>query len=105
MQLVVEDAGFGVVRDFCGHGVGRELHEPPSVPNYADSLSRRAAAQDFTLSPGLVIAVEPMVTAGTCRVMQATPGRWPVVTKDGCRAVHFEHTIAITRDGAVVLSG
>ena len=104
MQLMVEAAGYGVVRDFCGHGVGRELHEPPSVPNHADSLSRRRAAQDFTLAPGLVIAVEPMVTAGTYRVAQAAPGAWPVVTKDGRRAVHFEHTIAITRDGVAVLS-
>lgn len=105
IQLVAERAGFGVVRDFGGHGVGRELHEPPHVPNFVEMFRRRRAAQDFTLRPGLVIAIEPMVTAGTYRTMQSAPGAWPVVTKDGSRAAHFEHTVAITESGAEILSG
>lgn len=102
IQGRAERAGFGVVRDFCGHGVGRELHEPPSVPNH-DGFGRRRMP-DFILEPGLVIAIEPMFTAGTYRVMQALPGAWPVVTKDGRRSAHFEHTVAVTDSGADVLS-
>lgn len=103
IQGRAERAGFGVVRDFCGHGVG-ELHESPSVPNHADGFGRRRMP-DFTLEPGLVIAIEPMFTAGTYRVMQALPGAWPVVTRDGKRSAHFEHTVAVTDSGADVLSG
>ena len=105
MQAAVERAGFGVVRDFGGHGVGRELHEPPHVPNYADdAFRRRKSAPDFTLLPGLVVAVEPMVAAGTYRTVQSAPGEWPIVTRDRRRSAHFEHTVAVTDAGVDVLS-
>lgn len=106
IQWCAERNGFGVVRDYCGHAVGTELHEPPQVHNFVDSLSRRRSREaDFTLQPGLVIAVEPMFTAGTHEVEQSAPGEWPIVTKDRKRSAHFEHTVAVTEDGAVVLSG
>jgi len=104
IQALAERSGFGVVRDFGGHGVGRELHEPPHVPNYSDDMFRRKGPPDFTLQPGLVIAVEPMLTAGTYRTEQSAPGEWPIVTRDRRRSAHFEHTLAVTDTGADVLS-
>ncbi len=106
IQWCAERSGFGVVRDYCGHAVGTELHEPPQVYNFVDDLNRkRRRAADFTLQPGLVIAVEPMFTSGTHEVEQSAPGAWPIVTKDRKRSAHFEHTIAVTEDGVIVLSG
>lgn len=106
IQWCAERSGFGVVRDYCGHAVGTELHEPPQVHNFVDSLSRKRSREaDFTLQPGLVIAVEPMFTAGTHEVEQSAPGEWPIVTKDRRRSAHFEHTVAVTGDGVIVLSG
>jgi len=101
MQAHVERAGFSVVRDFVGHGIGQELHEAPKVPNYA-SASRRSP--DFRLEPGLVVAVEPMVNAGTADVRPGDSTGWPQVTSDGSRSAHFEHTIAVTPGGADVLT-
>ncbi len=101
MQEHVEAAGFSVVREFVGHGIGRELHEEPKVPNYADPRERRL---DFMLLPGMVIAVEPMVNLGTSAVVYADDSGWPVVTKDGRCSAHFEHTIAVTDRGADVLT-
>lgn len=101
MQRHVEDARLSVVRDFVGHGIGREMHEEPKVPNYWD---KRQNWMDFELVPGLVLAVEPMVNMGSHRVEYAGPGRWAVVTKDGKFAAHFEHTIAVVDGGADVLS-
>jgi methionyl aminopeptidase len=98
IQGGVERAGFSVVREFVGHGIGREMHEEPKVPNY---VQRR---EDFLLKPGMVLAVEPMVTMGDASVRYADASGWPVVTQDGQPAAHFEHDIAITSSGADVLS-
>jgi methionyl aminopeptidase len=101
MQRLVEGAGFSVIREFVGHGIGRELHEEPKVPNYVD---RQAKRSDFLLTPGLVIAVEPMVAAGSADVHYADTTGWPVVTRDGRTAAHYEHTIAVTQKGVDVLT-
>lgn len=101
IQAHVEQAGFSVVREFVGHGIGREMHEEPKVPNYVDPRERR---QDFMLRPGMVLAVEPMVNMGTAAVVYGDSSGWPVVTQDGSCAAHFEHTIAVTDRGADVLT-
>jgi methionyl aminopeptidase len=100
MQACVEDAGFGVVKDFVGHGIGREMHEEPKVPNYVD----RDRRNDFDLVPGMVIAVEPMVAAGDASFMYRDDDRWSVITRDRSLAAHFEHTLAVTDSGAEVLT-
>jgi methionyl aminopeptidase len=97
VQQVCEKEGFGVVREFVGHGIGRALHEEPPVPNYGKAGTGRR------LTPGLVIAVEPMVTMGSYDVKLLADG-WTAVTADGSLAAHFEHTIAVTKDGAEVLT-
>jgi len=89
------------VREFVGHGIGREMHEEPKVPNYVDPRERRL---DFMLLPGMVIAVEPMVNIGTGAVVYADDSGWPVATKDGKCSAHFEHTIAVRDHGADVLT-
>lgn len=101
MQTAVESAGFSVVRQFVGHGIGREMHEEPKVPNYVDP---REKSLDFLLTPGLVIAVEPMVNMGTAEVQYEDASNWPVVTADGKYAAHFEHTVAVTDRGCDVLT-
>lgn len=101
MQRFVETAGFSVVRDFVGHGIGREMHEEPKVPNYWDEKQRRF---DFQLQPGMCLAVEPMVNMGGKEVDYAGEARWAVVTRDRKFAAHFEHTLAITDDGVEVLT-
>lgn len=101
MQAHVEAAGFSVVREFVGHGIGQAMHEEPKVPNYVDPRERRL---DFVLLPGLVIAVEPMVAMGTHAVQYQDDSGWPVVTRDRRYAAHFEHTIAVTERGADVLT-
>lgn len=101
MQQCVESAGFSVVREFVGHGIGRDMHEEPKIPNYVDPKERRL---DFMLLPGMVIAVEPMVNMGSAAVRYGDSTGWPIVTKDGSYAAHFEHTIAVTADGADVLT-
>jgi methionyl aminopeptidase len=101
MQRLVESRDFGVVREFVGHGIGREMHEEPKVPNY---WSRGAGNVDFELLPGMTLAVEPMVTAGRPEVEFRDASRWPIATQDRSRAAHFENTIAVTEDGAAVLS-
>lgn len=90
--------GFGVVRDYCGHGVGLEVHEPPEVPNYVNPLSPNPR-----LRIGMVLAVEPMITMGSKAIHELDDG-WTVVTNDGKPAAHFEHTIAITANGAEILT-
>lgn len=92
-----EAQGYGVVRELVGHGVGREMHEEPQVPNYGT----RGAGPE--LRPGLVIAVEPMITQGA-REVEVLEDGWTVVTKDGKLAAHFEHTIAVTADGPKILT-
>lgn len=101
MQRRVEAAGFSVVREFVGHGIGRDMHEEPKVPNYVDPRDRR---QDFMLRTGMVLAVEPMVNMGTSAVVYGDATGWPVVTQDGRCAAHFEHTVAVTERGADVLT-
>ncbi len=97
VQKVAESNGFGVVRDFVGHGIGRRMHEEPAVANYGN------AGSGLRLEPGLVLAVEPMVTLGDWHVRVLKDG-WTVVTEDGSLAAHFEHSIAITEDGPIVLT-
>ncbi len=101
IQAFVEGEGFSVVRDFVGHGIGQEMHEEPKVPNYCD---REQLKHDIELRPGLTIAVEPMVNAGTPKVSYADPTGWTVVTQDGKLSAHFEHTIAVTKGRADVLT-
>jgi methionyl aminopeptidase len=97
VQQVVEGAGFSVVREYVGHGIGRSLHEDPQIPNYG--LPGRGPE----LRPGLVVAVEPMVTLGDWRT-RVLADDWTVVTADGSLAAHFEHTIAVTEGGHEVLT-
>ncbi|MFQ5500688.1 MAG: type I methionyl aminopeptidase [Phycisphaerae bacterium] len=101
IQKHVESSGFSVVREFVGHGIGQEMHEEPKVPNYTDRQQRN---QDFRMEPGLVIAVEPMVNAGSREVTTGDSTGWPQVTKDGSLSAHFEHTVAITSDGIDILT-
>jgi methionyl aminopeptidase len=101
MQAYVEEAGFSVVRDFVGHGIGREMHEEPKVPNFHDRAQKKS---DFVLEAGLALAIEPMVNAGGAAVHYAEPDHWVVVTRDGSYAAHFEHTVCVAPSGAVVLT-
>jgi len=101
MQAHVEANGFGVVRRFVGHGIGSRMHEKPEVPNYVD---RNTRLSDFVLQAGMTLAIEPMVSAGRPEVGFADDSRWTVVTKDRSPAAHFEHTLAVTADGADVLT-
>ena len=100
MQWNVERHGFSVVREFVGHGVGRTMHEDPKVPNFVTAEQLRG---DFKLKVGTTIAVEPMVVMGRRDVEMLSDG-WTIVTKDGSLAAHFEHTIAVTLDGAEILT-
>jgi methionyl aminopeptidase len=102
MGAFVRDAGFSVVESFVGHGIGREMHEDPQVPNFVSAQLRRNG--DFALEPGLVIAVEPMVNMGTKHV-KSLPDHWTQATQDARPSAHFEHTIAVTDDGPWVLTG
>ncbi len=97
VQNHVEAAGFTVVRDLVGHGIGRQLHEDPQVPNYG------RAGKGLKLSVGQVLAIEPMVNAGRPEVFTKGDG-WTVVTRDGRRSAHFEHTIAVGRETPEILS-
>ena len=101
MERYVRDYGFYVVESFVGHGIGRDMHEEPQVPNFVSSQLRRGG--DFDLRPGLVIAVEPMVNIGTKRVKDLSD-HWTQVTLDGKASAHFEHTIAMTKDGPYLLT-
>ena len=92
LAKMAEDAGFGVVKQFSGHGLGRVMHEPPEVPNFPDE---HRANWDFDLLPGMTLAIEPMLTAGGPEVELDEDDWWTVRTADGGSAVHFEHTVAI----------
>jgi methionyl aminopeptidase len=96
VQAYVEGQGFSVVRDFVGHGIGRDLHEPPHVPNYGEPGTGER------LQAGMVLALEPMVNAGGPEVEQLDDG-WTAVTADGSLSAHFEHTVAVTEKGPVIL--
>lgn len=97
VQAHAERHGFGVVRELVGHGVGQAMHEEPQVPNYGE------AGTGIELRPGLVLAIEPMITQGGPKVKILRDG-WTVVTADGKLAAHFEHTIAVTEEGPKVLT-
>jgi methionyl aminopeptidase len=97
VQSIVEAAGFSVVRDLVGHGIGVEFHEEPQVPNYGKPKRREK------LVPGLTVAIEPMVNIGG-PATRTLPDRWTIVTADGSRSAHFEHTVAITENGPRVLT-
>lgn len=98
VQERVEAQGFSVIKRFVGHGIGRMLHEKPEVPNYVPNNSSR-----LPLKPGMVIAIEPMVAMGTDQVEILSDG-WTAVTKDRSLSAHFEHSVAITKDGPFILS-
>jgi len=100
MQRHAEGAGFTLVRQYVGHGIGRIMHENPQVPNY---VSRDMRKQDFRLQEGLVIAVEPMVNMGKAEV-RTLADHWTVVTKDNLPSAHVEHTLAVTRKGVMVIT-
>lgn len=97
VQAVAEGAGFSVVREYVGHGIGRAMHEDPQVPNYG------TPGKGPTLLPGMVLAIEPMVNAGRPGVRSLKDG-WTVVTADGSLSAHFEHTVAITDDGPMIMT-
>ena len=97
VQEMCEAEGYGVVREFVGHGIGRSMHEDPQVPNYG---KRGKGAR---LKPGMVLAIEPMINLGSAEVKVLKDG-WTAVTIDGSLSAHFEHTVAITRDGPLVLT-
>jgi methionyl aminopeptidase len=101
MAKYVRDHGFSVVENFVGHGIGRKMHEDPQVPNFCTPAFRRN--HDFELEPGLVIAVEPMVNMGSKKV-RPLPDHWTQSTVDGKPSAHFEHTVAITDAGPLVLT-
>lgn len=97
VQAVLDAAGYGVVRDLVGHGVGYEMHENPNIPNYGH------ASEGPVLKEGMTIAIEPMATLGTYKV-KTDPDGWTIRTTDGSYSAHFEHTIVITADGAEILT-
>ncbi|BAM05057.1 methionine aminopeptidase [Phycisphaera mikurensis NBRC 102666] len=100
MQGYAEARGYGVVRDFVGHGIGDTMHQEPKVPNF---VNRDLLRHDIDLRPGMVLAVEPMCNQGTADVQTLADG-WTVVTADGLPAAHYEHTIAVTETGCDVLT-
>ncbi|MDI3328213.1 MAG: type I methionyl aminopeptidase [Alicyclobacillaceae bacterium] len=97
VQVHVESHGFSVVRDYVGHGIGRDMHEDPQIPNFGPP------GHGPRLKPGMTLAIEPMVNAGTYRV-KTLPDNWTVVTEDGSLAAHFEHTIAVTEGEPEILT-
>ena len=97
IQSYCEERGYGVVREYTGHGIGTNLHEEPSVPNYG------TAGRGIRLVPGMTIAIEPMINQGKASVKNMSDG-WTVKTSDGKLSAHFEHTIAITSDGPLIMT-
>jgi len=97
IQEAVESHGYNVVREYTGHGIGRRLHESPQIPNFGSPNSGPR------LKPGMVLALEPMVNAG-CWETKVLEDQWTVVTADGCRSTHFEHTVAIREHGLEILT-
>lgn len=101
MQKFAESHGFSVVEDLCGHGIGRNLHEPPSLPNFDSPKLRK---QDVELVPGLTVAIEPMVNEGSKSIV-CRSDHWTYATADGRCSAHFEHTVALTESGVWILTG
>jgi methionyl aminopeptidase len=100
VQYKIESAGFNVVREFVGHGVGKRMHEDPKVPNFVTAEQLRT---DFKLRPGMTLAIEPMVVMGDREVLQLEDA-WTIITADRSMAAHFEHTIAVTDSGVDILT-
>lgn len=98
VESTANAAGYAVVREYVGHGIGTAMHEPPDIPNYRTTRGRRTR-----LAPGLVLAIEPIITAGDAETA-VLDDAWTVVTVDGSRAAHVEHTIALTDDGPEILT-
>ncbi|PKL15205.1 MAG: type I methionyl aminopeptidase [Spirochaetae bacterium HGW-Spirochaetae-6] len=98
IQTHVEKHGFSVVREFVGHGVGNDLHEPPQIPNY-----RKNGLSKIKLRPGMTLAIEPMVNAG-CQDIVVRDDQWTICTADGAPSAHYEHTIAVTENGPLILT-
>jgi methionyl aminopeptidase len=101
IQSYVEDMGFSIVRSFVGHGIGKSLHEDPQVPNFVPKNGNRN--NGIKLKPGMVIAIEPMVNVGKPDIKILEDG-WTAVTVDGTLSAHFEHTVAVTENGPVILT-
>ena len=99
IQQHVESQGYSVVREYTGHGIGRQMHEDPQIPNYYEP---RAGGR-IRLRPGMSFALEPMVNAGGWRT-RVLDDKWTVVTADGKRSAHIEHTVAVTKDGPEILT-
>jgi methionyl aminopeptidase len=97
VQEICEAEGYGVVREFVGHGIGKSMHEDPQVPNYG------TRGKGPRLKAGMVLAIEPMINAGGAGV-KVLPDGWTTLTVDGSISAHFEHTVAITKDGPRVLT-
>lgn len=97
IQRVAEEPGYGIVREYVGHGIGRAMHEEPQVPNFGP------AGRGPTLAAGMVFAIEPMINAGGAPVRSLDDG-WTVVTEDGSLSAHFEHTVAVTEEGPRILT-
>jgi methionyl aminopeptidase len=97
VQRVTEEAGFSVVRSLVGHGVGRNMHEDPQIPNYGEP------GRGPALAPGMTLAIEPMITAGSHEIV-VRDDRWTIATRDGSLAAHFEHTVAVTEHGPRILT-
>ena len=102
VEASVQPHGYGIVRDYVGHGIGKKLHEDPQVPNYAPSGWSRGQPNP-RMRPGMVLAVEPMINLGT-HLVETLPDGWTVVTQDGKLSAHWEHTIAVTENGPQVLT-
>jgi methionyl aminopeptidase len=102
VQQHVEAAGFNVLREYQGHGIGREMHEPPSIPNFLDE-NRRRRPRNWLLKPGMTLAIEPMVCEGDWRTQTLADG-WTVVTADGKLSAHSEHTVAVTEHGPEIMT-
>jgi methionyl aminopeptidase len=97
VQRVTEEAGFSVVRSLVGHGVGRDMHEDPQIPNFGEP------GRGPTLAPGMTLAIEPMITVGGYDIA-VRPDQWTIATADGSLAAHFEHTVAVTEEGPRILT-
>jgi methionyl aminopeptidase len=99
IQSFIEQHGYGIVREYTGHGVGRSMHEEPQVPNWWPRKARQRGWTSYPLEPGMTFAIEPMVTAG-----RPETRKWTVVTRDGSLCAHFEHTIAVTDGKPIILT-
>lgn len=101
IQRTVESAGYQVVREYQGHGIGREMHEPPGIPNFLAGSGQRP--RNYRLRPGMTFALEPMVVAGDWHT-EVLPDGWTVITRDRSLSAHFEHTVAVTEDEPEILT-